>query len=168
MRRFITAVVLASSLVAAGAAGAGGWATAGLGPPDDGISAGDKWDAQVTILQHGRTPLSGVKPTVTIRNQKTGETKTFPAKPTGKTGVYEAEVVFPEAGRWTYEVYDGFTQYGGAKTHKFGAVSVGAGSGGSSFELPAWWPGLLATAFAAAALLFLAYRRRPKAPVPAR
>ena len=110
---------------------AGGWATAGLSPPDGGVGAGDTWNAQVNILQHGETPLSGVSPTVTIRNTTTGEAKTFDAKPTDEAGVYVAKVVFPSEGKWSYEVYDGFTQYGGAKTHTFGAVDIGAGGDGS-------------------------------------
>ena len=162
MRRLRIAVAVAASLVTAGVAGAGGWATAGLAPPPDEISAGDTWNAQVTILQHGRTPLSGVEPTVTIRNEKTGEAKTFPAKPTKKTGVYEAHVVFPAGGTWTYEVWDGFTQ-----THTFGEVVIGGDSGGSSFSPPSLWPLLAAAAVAATALAFAAYRRRPKAPVAA-
>jgi hypothetical protein len=32
--------------------------------------------------------------------------------------------VFPSAGRWRYEVYDAFTQYGGAQTHRFKAVQI--------------------------------------------
>ena len=43
---------------------------------------------------------------MTIRS---GDTiKDFAAKPTGKPGVYRAEVVFPTAGRWTYQIDDGF------------------------------------------------------------
>ena len=48
-------------------------ATAGLGPPDSGLGAGDTWNAEVTILQHGVTPLVGVAPVVKI--SKGGETR---------------------------------------------------------------------------------------------
>ena len=44
-------------------------------------------ERQLTILQHDRTPLDGLSPTITIRNG--GATKSFAAKPTGKTGVYK-------------------------------------------------------------------------------
>ena len=60
----------------------------------------------MTILQHGRTPLDDLSPTITIRNGDA--TKTFNAEPTGKAGVYRASVVFPSAGKWNYEVNDGF------------------------------------------------------------
>ena len=162
MRRLIIGAVLVASLAVAGSAAAGGWATAGLAPPPDGTGPGDTWNAQVTIRQHGMTPLSGVKPTVSIRNEKTGASKTFPARPTGKPGVYEAKVVFPEAGTWSYAVWDGFTQYGGEKAHRFAPVTIGGGSSGSSFDLPALSAGVVAV-LAAAALLFIGYRRRPRA-----
>ena len=66
-----------------------------------------------------------------------GERVTFAAKPTNEAGVYLAKVKFPSAGSWKYEVYDGFTQYGGAQKHTFGAISVGGGSGaGSGSDFP--------------------------------
>ena len=46
-------IVAAAALVVAAPAAAGGWATAGLGPPDDGLGAGDTWNAEVTVMQHG-------------------------------------------------------------------------------------------------------------------
>ena len=52
---------------------------------------------------------------------------TFRARPTGRTGVYRARVVFPNAGMWRYEVYDAFTEYGGARTHTFAPVKIAAG-----------------------------------------
>jgi hypothetical protein len=168
MRRLILGSLLAAALIPAGVASAGGWATAGVGPPPDGgIGAGDTWNAQVTILQHGQTPLVGVKPTLTIRNDA-GKAVTFPAKPTGKPGVYVAKVKFPSAGKWSYEVYDGFTQYGGAKTHTFGAITVGgAGGGGSSFPVLPSIGGAALVLLAAAGLLLLIRRQRRTAPAPA-
>jgi hypothetical protein len=132
MRRLLIGLTLAALALPAGAT-AGGWATAGLGPPPDGMGPGDTWNAQITILQHGLTPLNGVSPTVTIRKGSTA--KTFKATPAGEPGKYVAQVVFPSGGRWTYEVYDGFTQYGGAKTHTFPAVTVASGSAGGGFPI---------------------------------
>ena len=74
----------------------------------------------ITVLQHGRTPLEDVQPTLTIRNGDA--TKTFAAKPTGKPGVYAASVTFPSAGQWTYEVNDGFITQ---QPHTFPAVQIG-------------------------------------------
>ena len=167
MRRLILCSLLAAAAIPASVASAGGWATAGVGPPPDGMSGGDTWNAQVTILQHGQTPLVGVKPTLTIRNEA-GKAFTFPAKPTGKAGVYLANVKFPSDGKWRYEVYDGFTQYGGAKTHTFGAISVGGGGGSdSSFPLLPSIGGALLVLLAAAGLALLIRRQRRTAPAPA-
>jgi MYXO-CTERM domain-containing protein len=165
MRRLLLALAL-FALAAPASALAGGWATAGLSPPDGGVGPGDTWNADVTILQHGQTPLAGVSPTVTIRNASTGEAKTFAAKPTDRVGVYRAKVVFPSAGKWSYEVYDGFTRYGGAKTHTFGTFSVSTGGDGGLpfFAIIA----IGAIALAALVLIFLLARRvRVRAPAPA-
>ena len=165
MKKMLVSLALVV-LAAPASALAGGWATAGLAPPDSAVGAGDTWNAQVTILQHGMTPLAGVSPTVTIRNKATGETKTFAAEPTDKTGVYLAKVVFPSQGKWSYEVYDGFSQYGGAKTHTFGAVSIGTGDGGGG--LPLFAIAIISgLAVAMVALLYLLAKRvRVRAPAP--
>lgn len=165
MQKLLIATVAAAALAVPGSAAAGGWATAGLGPPDDGLQAGDTWNARVTILQHGRTPLSGAEPTVTIRNDK-GATHTFPARPTGEVGVYEAQVRFPSSGTWSYEVYDGFEQYGGAQTHTFGPVAIAPGSGGGVALWPFVLAGLTAALIAGAAAWLVRLRRRASA-VPA-
>ena len=164
MKRLLISLALIV-LAAPSSALAGGWATAGLAPPEGSVGAGDTWNAKVTILQHGETPLAGVNPTVTIRNKATGEAKTFDAKATDEVGVYTAKVVFPSTGSWTYEVYDGFSQYGQAKTHTFGAVSIGTGgSGGLPFFAII---GISLLAVAAIALLYLLARRmRVRAPAP--
>jgi hypothetical protein len=168
MRRLILGSLLAAALLPAGVASAGGWATAGVGPPPDGgISAGDTWNAQVTILQHGQTPLVGVKPTLTIRNDS-GKAVTFPARPTSKPGVYLAKVKFPSDGKWRYEVYDGFGAYGGAKTHTFGTIAVGGtGGGGSSFPILPSLGGAAFVLLAAAGLVLFIRRQRRTAPAPA-
>ena len=159
----LAAVSLA--LLPATAAG-GGWATAGLAPPPADTAAGETWKARITIRQHGRTPLAGAKPTVTIRNETSGRTATFPAHPTGEVGVYEALVTFPAAGRWSYEVYDGFTQYRGARTHHFTPVTITGGSGnGADAPFFPLWPTLAGLALIAAlALAFAALRRSSVAP----
>jgi hypothetical protein len=170
MLRLTLGSILAASLVFAAAASAGGWATAGMKPPPGGISAGDTWNADVTILQHGQTPLVGVKPTVTIRNDA-GRSYTFPARPTKTAGVYQARITFPSGGTWRYEVNDGFTpaMNGEGQTHTFGAVNVGGPSAaaGSSFPLlPSVGGGVLAL-LAIAGLLLVVRRQRRTGPVPA-
>jgi hypothetical protein len=121
VRRVLIALPLFAALVFASAAMAGGWATVGLSSTPAGTQPGDPWNVNITVLQHGRTPLEGVQPTLTIRNGDA--TKTFAAKATDKPGVYAATVTFPTAGKWTYEVDDGFIQ---EQPHTFPAVEIGA------------------------------------------
>jgi hypothetical protein len=165
MKRLLIGLALAALAVPAGAA-AGGWATVGVSPPNDGTGAGDTWNAKVTVLQHGNpeTPLMGVTPTLTIKNGST--TKTFEGSSTNEQGVSTIKVVFPSAGQWSYEVYDGFTMYGGAQTHTFAPVSVGPGGGGDGFPtLTLTWV-LLAAMGIGFVLWLLSRRMRVRAPAP--
>ena len=162
MKNFV-AVTLTLFALGAGSASAGGFATAGVVPPDE-VEAGQIWNAQITIKQHGMTPLADVEPTLTIRQG--GTTKTFRAEPTDDVGIYVARVEFPSAGEWRYEVMDGFGPPG-LNTHTFAPVSVVAGSsgGGDDWAPSAWW---LAVALAAAGMLGAAVRaRRRRPPRPA-
>lgn len=140
MRKALLGAIAVAALAFAAPASAGCWATAGLAPPPAGTAAGDVWTAKLTILQHGRNPLpdaADAKPTVTIVNQASGERQTFTARSTdAAAGRYEAQVVFPSAGTWRYEVFDGFTSWNGqpapcAKTHTFAAAQIGGPGAGS-------------------------------------
>jgi hypothetical protein len=111
----------------------------------------------MTILQHGRTPLQGVHPSLTIIN---GDARrTFHAKETAKPGVYRVSVTFPTAGRWSYEVDDGFVT---GQPHTFAPVQIGTATTAAAPDSgPS--PGLLLggiSLLAAAALLLLAGRAR--------
>jgi hypothetical protein len=125
VRRLLLAVGLL--LVAAPAAFAGGWATVGLSSTPSGTQPGEPWVVDMTVLQHGRTPLEGVQPKLTITN---GDARrTFAAKATDKPGVYRVSVVFPTAGRWTYQVDDGFVT---GVPHTFPPVEIGAPASAAS------------------------------------
>jgi hypothetical protein len=134
MRRHVVFVAAALALVCTSTALAGGWATVKLSSSPKGLAAGEPWVVNITVLQHGLAsqPLCCLEPTVTIRkvaaarstSSSKAVSKTFRAKATSRIGVYRARVVFPSAGTWRYEVFDGFTQYGGARTHKFAPVKV--------------------------------------------
>jgi hypothetical protein len=100
MRYLIALATLTVALVASATASAGGWATVGMNPLPDGVGPGDTWNTKLTILQHGQTPLTGLKPTITISLLETDVSETFVARETDEPGVYEASVVFPEAGPW--------------------------------------------------------------------
>lgn len=139
MRRLLLAMAIAAgALYQAGTASAGCLATVALGPPPAGIAPGETWTAEMTVLQHGRTPLpdaSTARPTLTIVNDSTGERRTFTAHPTKDPTTFAAAVAFPSAGSWRYEVFDDFTSAGGkpepcARTHTFPAVAVGGSAAG--------------------------------------
>ncbi len=158
MRKLFALTALAIALAAAGTAGAGGWATVGLEPLPNGTEAGETWRAQITVLRHGVTPTDGAAPSVTIRNEQTGRIASFTAEPTGKTGVYEALVVFPEPGKWSFSVDNGLaaTGYGVSATTTYAPVTIEPGSGGGA--APGSFP-VLPIAAAAAALALAALGR---------
>jgi hypothetical protein len=132
MRKQLIVVAAALALVCASTALAGGWATVKLSSSPKGLAAGEPWVVDITVLQHGLAsqPLCCLSPTLTIRkvaasrSASSAGSKTFRARSTGRIGVYRARVVFPSAGKWRYEVFDGFIEYGGARIHKFAAVKV--------------------------------------------
>jgi hypothetical protein len=167
MKKLLLVLSLAVVAVAVPVASAGGWATVGLSSlPPSGLEPNQAWPVDITVLQHGQTPLAGVTPIVRIRNDGGELVKSFTAKPTGKTGVYHAVVRFPGEGTYSYEVYDGFGTYGGAQTHTFRPVQIGANSGllGDSFP---YLPLGLALALAlGAAAATVAYRQRRREPEP--
>lgn len=198
MRRILIAAIAAGALYQAGVASAGCMATVGLAAPPQGIAPGTTWSAEITVLQHGVRPLPNAKtaqPTLTIVNTETGRQQTFVAQRTNDPAVYVADVVFPAAGTWRYEVFDDFTSWGGepapcAQTHTFAAVDVGGPAGGGSQTPPSSaepaqavpaaasgddggfpvWPvvgAVLAGLAAVAASLLLLHRRRGRPEVVA-
>lgn len=173
MRRILIAAILVGALVQAGAASAGCMATVGLAPPPAGIAAGTTWAAKLTVLQHGRNALPNAataRPELTIVNAGTDERRTFVARPTADPEVFVAQVVFPAAGSWRYEVFDDFTSDGTqsvpcAQTHTFAAVTVGGPVGGASppstgFPVAPAVGGALAVLAALALSMVLLRRRR--------
>ena len=95
--RWFISLFLLGLLIAPASALGGGWATVGLSSTPEGLGKGQPWNVDIEVLQHGQTPLAGVKPTIKISESGTGASRTFTASPTGRTGVYRASVVFPSA-----------------------------------------------------------------------
>jgi YtkA-like len=120
--RLTLLAVIAAALAAPSAATAGGWATVGFDPPPEDLAPGEPWQVEMTILQHGITPLEGVHPRVIVGEVGGGPQRSFPARATGEPGVYRATVVFGSAGTWRYVVDDGFTA-----RHRYPPVKIGKG-----------------------------------------
>ena len=164
--RLLLAVLLL--LVSAPAAHAGGFATVGLSS----TPTGTDWPVEITVLQHGRTPLDNITPRVVVTQG--GTTRTFAGEPTGKPGVYAARVVFPGGGRWEYSVLDGFTDI---MPHTFPAVTLSgrvaspaspvpaSADNGGGVDLALLIPGVLALLAAPVLLLLPRARRRSPEPV---
>ncbi len=165
MRLTVALLALAAALVAASSAQAGGWATVGVAPLPDGTSAGDTWRPDITVLQHGETPLGGLTPTLTISEPGGGAERRFTATETDKTGVYTAEVVFPTSGEWFVHVETGWWGEGDLS---FGPVAIDDAPGGivGADELP-FVPTVL-VALVLALLVAVAFgARRISRPTPA-
>ena len=185
MKKLIVGVLAAAALVVPGGAAAGGWATAGLSPPSPpgGSGPGDPWTTEITVLQHGVTPLAGVTPKLILTNQATNERMEYPGRPTDERGVYRVRLDLPAKGTYEVAVYDGFETYGGAQTHTFLPITVGPVSAPSGTPAPEptpapaaaddgfpVWPvalGTLVALLAAVGVAGAAWRSRRKAPLTA-
>lgn len=156
----VALAITVAALVLPAAASAGGWATVGLSSTPDGLRPGATWNAELTILQHGHTPLDDLHPTITITSGATS--RTFSARPAGKPGTYRARVRFPQAGTWRYAIADGFTA-----THSYPPVQIGAASAAPGSEIAYDRLALALAAALAAAMAFVVPRRRRARRQPA-
>ena len=164
--RWMAALATAGLLAVPASAAAGGWATVELSSTPEGVSADETWTVELTVLQHGRTPLDDVEPTVTVAKARGGESRSVTATPTGEAGVYRASVTFPSAGRWTYTVHDGFSRehsYPPVQIRTEGASGAPVLSAGN--DEGSLWPPLaaaLAAGIGAAGLTSVLRRRRDR------
>lgn len=170
-----TAIVITAAalgLLAPSAALAGGWATAGVSPLPDGTAAGGSWRTEITVMQHGRTPLEGVTPAIVITDGAGTETR-FAAAATATPGVYAVAVKFPRAGKYTYTVDDGFTN---AFPHEFAPVTIreaaataapATASGDDGLPLHFWLLAAAAAMLGGAALASAARSRPARRAMPA-
>ena len=158
MKRLLLALALLALALPLSAA-AGGWATVELSSLPTGTKSGGTWSPELTVLQHGVTPLEGVTPVIRISSGDSAEQ--FAAEPTGTPGHYRADVTFPAGGTWRWEIWDGFSQ-----THTYAPVTIGTGGSETSFPTMPVTGGVLA-ALALAGLGFALLRRRRPTPRPA-
>jgi cytochrome c2 len=82
---------------------AGGWAVITLDELPTNIVAGTPLRIGFTVLQHGRTPMTDLEPTVAAR-LSLGETLVVYAEPEGKPGHYVATLTFPKEGAWEWSI----------------------------------------------------------------
>jgi len=88
MKKLLLVFAVAVAAVAVPAATAGGWATVGLSSlPPAGLPANEDWPVDITVLQHGKTPLAGVTPIVRIRDDGGNVVKTFTAAPDSRMNI---------------------------------------------------------------------------------
>lgn len=82
---------------------AGGWAVITLDELPTGIVAGEPFTIGFTVLQHGRTPMIDLEPTVTA-GLSSDEKLVVYAEPEGKPGHYAATLTFPKEGEWKWSI----------------------------------------------------------------
>jgi cytochrome c2 len=99
--RISIALALALSLLLVLPVFAGGWAVITLDKLPTGVVAGEPVTVGFTVLQHGRTPMTGLYPTIRATLYKDTEF-TVNAKPEGEPGHYVATLNFPQEGEWRW------------------------------------------------------------------
>jgi hypothetical protein len=103
--RFILTVVIVAAV--ATAAYAGGWAIVTLNEFPDHAVAGKPLQLTFTVLQHGVSPLNGLKPTISATTSR-GLSAKAAVVASRKPGEYTAALMLPEPGDWTIAIHSGF------------------------------------------------------------
>ena len=101
--RFAISLVLFIALAFAIPVFAGGWAVITLDTLPTGVIAGEPLTVGFTVRQHGRTPMTGLDPTITATLHKE-EQLIVHAEPEGKPGHYTATLTFPKDGEWQWSI----------------------------------------------------------------
>lgn len=83
---------------------AGGWAITTLDPLPNELRAGQTYPIGYVIRQHGQTPFTSAQTAIEIRSPDTQVPQRFRAVPDGAPGHYVAQVTFPTAGEWQWDV----------------------------------------------------------------
>jgi hypothetical protein len=116
-------LLAATSLLVASSATvwAGGWAMTTLDTTPGDLRGGETYEIGYTILQHGIRPVAVDHTEIRLHGPwKVGGMHVFEGRPQGGVGHYVAEVRFPEAGEYRWEV----TQ-GPFPNHDLGRILVG-------------------------------------------
>jgi len=101
--RIAVGLTLLSALASAIPVFAGGWAVVTLDELPTDVVAGKPLRIGFTVLQHGRTPMTELEPTITAKSPY-GEKLIFNAVTEGKPGHYAATITFPREGEWEWSI----------------------------------------------------------------
>jgi len=82
---------------------AGGWAVITLDELPSNIVAGEPLRIGFTVLQHGRTPMTNLEPTITAKLSFDEKLVVY-AEPEGKPGHYVTTLTFPKEGEWEWSI----------------------------------------------------------------
>jgi hypothetical protein len=169
MRALAIAVVALALLPATAAAKTGIM----LQSTPEGYMAGEPWDAQFQYVLRDELidPPAGSHPSVVITSETSGRSLTFEGRRM-HNGMWQARVIFPKAGRWSYKVRG----FGRAAMHQFWdpvtilpkarpsepatvPQPVKAGVGGDGGSFPYGWVGTGAAALLIAGVAVLRLRK---------
>jgi plastocyanin len=100
----ITALLVISLLTCSMPVVAGGWAMVRLDTTPGEVVVGAPWKFGFVVRQHDISPTNDVEPVVTAQHQETGDVITATAQQEGPVGHFVAELTFPRAGNWKWEI----------------------------------------------------------------
>jgi plastocyanin len=98
----IATLLILSAL--AGTASAGGMATVHLDAPPQNVVAGVPVQIGFMVMQHDVTPVNPEKVYVSAQHRESGETYQQDARQEGEVGHHVAELTFPKAGSWKWQI----------------------------------------------------------------
>lgn len=106
LRKILACLLISSTLVLliVAAVSAGGWAVITLDELPRQVVVGESFTIGFVVRQHGRTPMSGLTPSITAHSSGTGDLLVIEAVPEGETGHYSATITLPEAGQWQWSI----------------------------------------------------------------
>jgi hypothetical protein len=101
--RISIGIAILMSLVLALPAFAGGWAVITLDELPTNVVAGEPINIGFTVLQHGRTPMLDLSPTITAKSSN-ADSMVVNAEAEGDPGHYAATLTFSKAGNWSWSI----------------------------------------------------------------
>jgi hypothetical protein len=86
----------------------GGWASISVEKVPDQVVTGKAFELVFVVKQHGKTPLSGLKPTLEIKGAGATPMDRVAAEPGKEKGQYKATVVLATVGSYFITIHSGF------------------------------------------------------------